>query len=455
MERDTVAAISTAASAGGIGIVRISGPSARAAADRIFKSKSGKKIADTPGYHALYGHVYDGKDPVDEVIALVFAAPKSYTGEDVVELSAHGGRVVLKKILRLCCENGARLAEPGEFTKRAFLNGKMDLTEAEGVMDIIGAKSEDAAKAALFARDGALSKELSAIKEEILSLSAWLSAWADFPEEDIPEVENEALLSRISLAKGRLQKLVDTFDRGQIVKSGVDTVIAGRTNAGKSTLMNLLCGRESSIVTEIEGTTRDVITEEVALGDIILKISDTAGLRETSDPVEKFGIDRARKRAGQAQLVLAVFDRSKELSPEDRELCELCVGRPAVAVINKTDLEGRLDEGFIREKFSHVVGISAKEGEGLELLSREVEKLFSLQSFDPTAAMISNERQLECALRALKSLEQSECAVKSGITLDAVSVCLDDSLAALMELTGERVTEQVSNRVFHNFCVGK
>ena len=209
-------------------------------------------------------------------------------------------------------------------------------------------------------------RSFPAIKEEILSLSAWLSAWADFPEEDIPEVENEALLSRISLAKGRLQKLVDTFDRGQIVKSGVDTVIAGRTNAGKSTLMNLLCGRESSIVTEIEGTTRDVITEEVALGDIILKISDTAGLRETSDPVEKFGIDGARKRAGQARASApAVFDRSKELSPEDRELCELCVGRPAVAVINKTDLEGRLDEGFIRKKFSHVVGISAKEGEGL------------------------------------------------------------------------------------------
>ena len=455
VEGNTIAAISTAASAGGIGIVRISGESARNVADKIFRSKSGKKILHTEGYHALYGHVFDGETPVDEVIALVFAAPKSYTGEDVVELSAHGGTVVLKKILRLCLENGARLAEPGEFTKRAFLNGKMDLTEAEAVMDIISAKSEDAAKAALFAHDGALSRELSQIKEEVLSAAAWLGAWADFPEEDIPEVENGALLSRIESVRARLQKLISTFDRGQIVKNGIDTVITGRTNAGKSTLMNLLCGRESSIVTEIEGTTRDVITEDVRLGDILLKVSDTAGLRKTDDPVEKFGIDRARKRAGQAQLVLAVFDRSKELSDEDRRLTELCRDRPSIAVINKTDLEGRLDENYIYENFSNTVRISAKDGCCVEILSKEVEKLFSLQNFDPSAALISNERQLECALSALRSLGQSAMAVNSGITLDAVSVCLDDCLAALMELSGERVTEQVANNVFHNFCVGK
>lgn len=452
---DTIAAISTAPSAGGIGIVRISGEKARAVADKVFKSKSGKTVKQTAGYHALYGRVFDGHEPVDEAIALVFASPKSYTGEDVVELSAHGGTVVLRKILRLCVENGARIAQPGEFTKRAFLNGKMDLTEAEAVMDIIGAKSEDAAKAALFAHDGALSRELSDIKEELVGAAAWLGAWADFPEEDIPEVENEQLEKRLEKAKARLASLINSFDAGQIIKNGVDTVIVGRTNAGKSTLMNLLCGRESAIVTDIEGTTRDVITEYVNLGDVVLKISDTAGLRETNDPVEKFGIDRAKKKMEQAQLVIAVFDRSKELSEEDRELIAACKKRPSVAVINKTDLEARLDEQSIRDGFSNTVSLSAKDPDSLGLLKTAIQKIFSLQSFDPSAAMLSNERQLECAKRALKRLEESISALKSGITLDAVSVCIDDCIAAVMELSGERVTEAVADRVFHNFCVGK
>lgn len=452
---DTIAAISTAPSAGGIGIVRISGEKARAVADKVFKSKSGKTVKQTAGYHALYGRVFDGHEPVDEAIALVFASPKSYTGEDVVELSAHGGTVVLRKILRLCVENGARIAQPGEFTKRAFLNGKMDLTEAEAVMDIIGAKSEDAAKAALFAHDGALSRELSDIKEELVGAAAWLGAWADFPEEDIPEVENEQLEKRLEKAKARLASLINSFDAGQIIKNGVDTVIVGRTNAGKSTLMNLLCGRESAIVTDIEGTTRDVITEYVNLGDVVLKISDTAGLRETNDPVEKFGIDRAKKKMEQAQLVIAVFDRSKELSEEDRELIAACKKRPSVAVINKTDLEARLDEQSIRDGFSNTVSLSAKDPDSLSLLKTAIQKIFSLQSFDPSAAMLSNERQLECAKRALTRLEESISALKSGITLDAVSVCIDDCIAAVMELSGERVTEAVADRVFHNFCVGK
>lgn len=452
---DTIAAISTAPSAGGIGIVRISGEKARAVADKVFKSKSGKMVKQTAGYHALYGRVFDGNESVDEAIALVFASPKSYTGEDVVELSAHGGTVVLRKILRLCVENGARIAQPGEFTKRAFLNGKMDLTEAEAVMDIIGAKSEDAAKAALFAHDGALSRELSAIKEELVGAAAWLGAWADFPEEDIPEVENEQLEKRLEKAKARLDSLINSFDAGQIIKNGVDTVIVGRTNAGKSTLMNLLCGRESAIVTDIEGTTRDVITEYVNLGDVVLKISDTAGLRETNDPVEKFGIDRAKKKMEQAQLVIAVFDRSKELSEEDRELIAACKKRPSVAVINKNDLEARLDEQSIRDGFSNTVSLSAKDPDSLALLKTAIQKIFSLQSFDPSAAMLSNERQLECAKRALTRLEESISALKSGITLDAVSVCIDDCIAAVMELSGERVTEAVADRVFHNFCVGK
>ncbi len=451
----TIAAVSTAAAPGGIGIVRISGDNARIVADSIFKSKSKKLVKDAEGYTALYGHVYDDKDIVDEAIALVFAAPKSYTGEDVVEISCHGGTVVTRSVLRLAISAGARLAEAGEFTKRAFLNGKIDLTKAEAVMDIISAKSIQAARAAASAHDGALSKELNEIKDDILNCAAWLGAWADFPEEDIPEVENDKLLIRVKKSRERIKKLIKGFDSGRIIRNGIDTVIAGRTNAGKSTLMNLLSGHESSIVTEIEGTTRDVVTEDVCLGDLRLKISDTAGIRETDDPVEKFGIERAQNRVQNAELILAVFDGSKELSDEDEKLICLCKNHNVIAVINKNDLPQKIDKERIKSQINKTVSISAIDRNSLSKLTKAVSDLFDVANFDPSTGMLSNERQLECAQRTLSSLNECIQAIESGITLDAVSVCLEDCLSAIMELTGEKVTDSVANGVFHNFCVGK
>ena len=451
----TIAAISTAVAPGGIGIVRLSGDEARRVADRVFAAANRQIVAQAAGYTALYGHVKDGDRVVDEAVALVFAAPKSYTGEDVVELSCHGGPAVLRAVLRLVLQNGARMAEAGEFTRRAFLNGKMDLTRAEAVMDIIGARGEQAARAAVAAHEGALAKRLSAVKENLLNAAAWLGAWADFPEEDIPEVDAAALLPRLQAAGDEIDRLINGFDRGRMVRRGVETVIAGSPNVGKSTLMNRLCGFESSIVTQIPGTTRDVVSEEIQLGDVCLRLSDTAGIHETADAVERIGVQRAKDRLAAAELIFAVIDASRPLAEEDRQLLAACHGRKAVAILNKSDLPARVTPDAITPYVPRVVVASAKEQTGLDDLTAHVTDLLALTDFDPAAGMLANERQLACAKRVQAALAECRRALTDGLTLDAVSVSLDGALAALMELTGERVTDAVADGVFHQFCVGK
>ena len=451
----TIAAISTAVAPGGIGIVRLSGDEARRVADRVFAAANRQTVAQAAGYTALYGHVKDGDRVVDEAVALVFAAPKSYTGEDVVELSCHGGPAVLRAVLRLVLQNGARMAEAGEFTRRAFLNGKMDLTRAEAVMDIIGARGDQAARAAVAAHEGALAKRLSAVKENLLNAAAWLGAWADFPEEDIPEVDTAALLPRLQAAGDEIDRLINGFDRGRMVRRGVETVIAGSPNVGKSTLMNRLCGFESSIVTQIPGTTRDVVSEEIQLGDVCLRLSDTAGIHETADAVERIGVQRAKDRLAAAELIFAVIDASRPLAEEDRQLLAACHGRKAVAILNKSDLPARVTPDAITPYVPRVVVASAKEQTGLDALTAHVTELLALTDFDPAAGMLANERQLACAKRVQTALAECRQTLADGLTLDAVSVSLDGALAALMELTGERVTDAVADGVFHQFCVGK
>ncbi len=451
----TIAAISTATAPGGIGIIRISGEKASLIADRVFKGIGGKTTQQLKGYQALYGHIIGDEGVVDEAIALKFTAPKSYTGEEVVELSCHGGIAVMKETLSLVLRAGARPASPGEFTRRAFMNGKMTLTQAEAVMDIISAKGKEAARAAVAAREGALAKKLAKTEEELLNVAAWLGAWADFPEEEIPEVDTAALTARLTPAMDLLTHLINDFESGRILREGIETVIVGCPNVGKSTLMNYLCGYQSSIVTPIAGTTRDVVSQEILLGDYHLHLSDTAGIRDTADTVEQYGVQRAKSRLETASLIFAVFDSSRPLNSEDTSLMELCQGRKAVAIINKTDLENKTNWQEIQKHFAYTVFLSAKEENGRDELADAITHLFSMDDFDSTEGFLCNTRQLDCATRAQTALQECMDAIAMGLTLDAVSVSLDGCLEALFELSGKKVTEEVADGVFHQFCVGK
>lgn len=451
----TIAAISTGLAAGGIGIVRISGENAIKIADSIFRSLGGRKIADISGYSALYGKAVDGENVLDTAVALLFRAPKSYTGEDVVEISCHGGIYVTKRVLRAALSAGAVPAEPGEFTKRAFLNGKMDLTGAESVMNIISARGEEAEKIALGILEGGLFKEIKKISDKLLYDMALLSAWVDYPYEEIEELSNENLGRDIRESIESLEKLINNYDTGRIIMEGVDTAIVGRPNVGKSTLMNLLSGTERSIVTDIAGTTRDIVEDTVTLGGIVLHLSDTAGVRETDDAVESIGVDRAIKRLENAQLVLAVFDASRPFSEDDRRLMELCKGKNAIGIINKTDLVKNYLTEELEENFCKLVFISAKTGEGKDELENAVISVLGTENFDTSSAALINERQLECCKNALKELKEAQVALNLGLTMDAVTVCLDSAVEDLLVLTGEKATESVVNEIFAQFCVGK
>lgn len=455
MDNKTIAAISTAQGEGGIGVIRISGDDAQKIADRVFKNINGKKLCDMKGYTAAFGNVFHNGEKLDEAVALVFREPNSYTGENVVELSCHGGIYITKQVLRAVIEAGAVPAQAGEFTKRAFLNGKTDLTEAESVMDIISAKSRSAARAAMCVKEGALRKRVNSVKDDLLALTAHLSAWADYPEEDIAEVDDEMILSVCEKAENELESMLSTYDSGQAVKQGIDTVIAGRPNVGKSTLMNLLSGYEKSIVTDIPGTTRDIVEDTVVAGNVILRLSDTAGLRNTDDKVEKIGVDRAKKRLEQCGLLLAVFDYSRELTQDDLNLLEASVNVPSIAVVNKKELIAKLDINKIKSKISNIIYISAITGDGRDELISKIEEIAGTQNLNPSEGILANERQRSNVSNALDSVIEAKNALNMGLTYDAVTVSLEDAISELLEMTGEKTSEEVIDRVFHNFCVGK
>lgn len=451
----TVAAISTAQGQGGIGVIRVSGEESFTIVDKIFKSVSGKKIMDIKGYTALFGHIYNNEEVLDEAVVLKYVAPKSFTGENVVEISCHGGMYITKEVLNAVIMAGASLAEPGEFTKRAYLNGKMDLTEAESVMDIISAKSKSAARAALFVKDGALFKKSQQVKQLLLDKAAHLSAWADYPEEDIPEVSEDSIMEAIEESISILEKLLSTYDMGQVVKEGIDTVIAGRPNAGKSTLMNLLVGREKSIVTNIAGTTRDVVEDTVLVGNVMLKLSDTAGIRDTDNEIEKIGVQKTFDKINGAGLVIALFDNNEELNSEDIDLINKIKDMPCIAVINKIDLEDKVDKKYITNNIENVVYISAKQQDNIDELKNMIEKIAGTEDFDPSAGIIANERQRNAIRNAVNSLYEAKESLAMGMTMDAITVSLQETIDYLLELTGEKAGEEIVDSVFHNFCVGK
>lgn len=449
----TIAAISTPNAAGGISVIRISGEDAVAIAAKVFKTK--KDVLKMEGYTCAYGKtVFDGK-VIDDGILTVFKAPESYTGEDVCEISCHGGIFVTKQVLRACIQSGAKPAEAGEFTKRAFLNGKLSLTQAEAVMDVISANGQQALNSAVNAREGKMFKQIKKVSDRLVTILGELAAWVDYPEEDLPEVEPENLRASLCDGISVMEKILKGYDCGKIIREGIDTVIIGKANVGKSTLMNNLLGYERSIVTEIAGTTRDIIEETARVGDLVLRLSDTAGLRETDDLVENFGIELARKKADTAQLVIAVFDSSRQLDKEDEELLELIKDRKSVIILNKSDLEQKISKREFLGISQNIVEISAKNDLQLEELSQMLNRMFELESFDSNTDSFANERQKYCAENALNYLKETLETLDLGVSLDCVTVTLESALDCLLELTGEKVSEAVVSQVFSKFCVGK
>ena len=450
-----IAAISTPNAPGGIAVIIISGDTALEIADRVFQSVSGKKAVNMSGYTCSYGTAFDGDERLDDCILTVFKAPNSYTGENVAELSCHGGLYVTKRILRAILKNGAESASAGEFTKRAFLNGKLDLTQAEAVMDIISAKGNIELKMAESLRDGAAFRKSQSAKKKLIKILGDLAAWADYPEEDIPEVEPESLMTSLNDIRNELGSLIKGYDYGKILREGIDTVIIGRPNVGKSTLFNCLSGCERSIVTEIAGTTRDVIEESVKIGDLTLRLSDTAGIRETDDVIEGIGVNIAYKRLDEAQLIIAVFDGSCPLTEDDINLLKKLKDKKAIAVINKNDVEQKIDSDIIKSNNIQIVYISAKENKGIQEVQQAIESLFEANELDFESGTAANERQKRCIDLCLQQIDEAISALESGVLLDAITVLLDEAVQHILELTGEKVTVAVVDEVFSRFCVGK
>ena len=428
-EQDTIAAIATG-QGGGIGMVRLSGPESLTVAGRVFFPRDrGRQVEAMGGYTGAYGQFREGETVVDDGVLFAYRAPKSYTGEEMAELCCHGGGYVMERVLALCLGAGARLARPGEFTRRALQNGKLSLTQAEGVADIISAQSGQALCAARELRQGALHRAVMGVADRLTDTAAHIAAWIDYPEEDVEEVLVTEVEEVLCGCRRELDRLTGSYHAGRVLREGISAAIVGSPNVGKSTLMNLLAGEEKSIVTEIPGTTRDVIREQVRVGEVLLNLSDTAGLRQTDNRVEMLGVARS----------LELLDR-----------------RLAIGVLNKCDLPlRRADGGMIRRHTRGMVEISAKAGTGVEELGRLVGELTGTAGLDPSAGIIANQRQLSCALRAVQSLDEGLEALGWGQTLDAVSVCVEEALDSLLELTGQRASAEIIDRVFENFCVGK
>lgn len=447
----TIAAISTPVYQGGLAVIRMSGEDSIRIADNIFVGKTAP--SSMAGYTCQYGKIVREGRTLDDVILTVFRGPHSYTGEDTVEVSCHGGVYLAREILKLMIEEGAEPAPAGEFTKRAFLSGKLSLTQAEGVLDIISANGERELVSARAMRDGNLGKNIHAVADDMVKISGNLAAWSDYPDEDIPDADTSHLAEDLSDIINRLEHILSSYDKGKILRQGIDTAIVGRPNVGKSTLMNQLLGYKRSIVTENAGTTRDVIEESVRVGDFVLKLSDTAGIRDTQDPIECIGVDLATQKLENAELVLAVFDSSEELTETDLEILEKIRNKPHIVLLNKSDLPEKLDSKHFSGE--NILSVSANSGLGLEKLPEMIAELFKLGGSTDTAEIYINERQRSQVSKSLGFVRLALQEYESGMTLDAVTVYLDEALGALLELTGERATEAVVNDLFERFCVGK
>lgn len=453
----TIAAISTAPGVGGIGIVRISGEKTFEILDKIFKPKYKQKIEDIKGYTIKYGNIIDkNQEIIDEVLVSYFKAPKSYTMENMCEINSHGGIVIMNKILEVCLENGAILAEPGEFTKRAFLNGRMDLAQAEAVIDVINSKTDREAKVSMEQLKGSLSRNIIEIRKDILSIMADIEASIDYPEYDIEETTNEKILIFLEKIDKKLEKLEKSFSNGKILREGIATAIIGRPNSGKSSLLNLILNEERAIVTDIEGTTRDTIEEYISIEGIPLKIIDTAGIRNAKDEVEQIGVKKAKEIAEKSDIVLAIFDISRELNEEDIQILNIIKNKNSIIILNKIDLENKINYEKINELNKPIIEMSTKTGEGKEELYNEISKIFNFNEIANNGELIvSNNRHKYLIKSARKNIEICKDTINNNMPLDIISSVIKQILEDLGEITGESVTEDIINEIFSKFCLGK
>ena len=454
----TIASISTAPGIGGIGIIRMSGKKSFEILEKIFKPKKQEKIENIKGYTIKYGHIVEEDKIIDEVLVSYFKAPKSYTAEDMCEINSHGGNLIVKKILELCLKNGAELAEPGEFTKRAFLNGRIDLAQAESVVDVINAKSEKEVKASIKQLEGELSKEIQKIKQEILDVLVNIEVSIDYPEYDVEEVQNKEILEMLESVENKLKKLEKTFDSGKILKNGIKTAIIGKPNAGKSSLLNAILKEDRAIVTEYEGTTRDTIEEFVTINGIPLKLIDTAGIREASDEVEKIGIQKAKEIAKEADLVIAIFDISKKLSKEDEEILKIVKNKKSIILLNKIDLKQAISEKDPKflESSKNIIKISALNKKGIEEIYNKISEMFSLNEINmDNDIVITNVRHKNLISKAIKNVLKTKETMKKDMPIDIIAIYIKDILEDLGSITGEIITEDIINEIFSKFCLGK
>ena len=463
MITDTIAAIATALSPSGIGIIRISGEEAFEVANRIFKAKSGKSILEMASHTVHYGHIYDGDEIIDEVMVLLMKAPNSFTMEDTVEIDCHGGVYVMNRILQTVLKNGARLSEPGEFTKRAFLNVRIDLTKAEAIMDLIQSKNEAARKNSMTHLKGDLYRKIKALREDIIYEIAFIESALDDPEHISLDGFHERLSGKSVNIIKEIEKLLNSADNGRLIKEGINTVIVGKPNAGKSSFLNLLLGEDRAIVTDIAGTTRDTLEESVYLDGMTLNLIDTAGIRDTEDVVEKIGVNKAKEALEKADLMVYIVDSSVELDENDKEIIDLLDNSKTVVLLNKSDLDVVVDEEGIRKIFADknamipdILTISAKEKEGLDAFTSLIkEKFFSGQiSFDDEVT-ISSLRQKEALFSALQSMKMVQQSLEDDMPEDFYSIDLMNAYACLGEIIGEEVGEDLVNEIFSKFCMGK
>ncbi len=453
---ETIVAISTAIGNGGIGIIRMSGKECFKILEKIFISQK-FDIEKIEGYTIKYGFIKNTEtgEKIDEVLVSFFKNPKSYTREDMCEINSHGGMVVERKILEECIKNGARLAEPGEFTKRAFLNGRIDLSQAESIIDIINSKTEKEAKASMNQLQGALSKKIEEIRKELLGIMADIEVQIDYPEYDIEEVKDKNIKNILQAIKEKLLYLEKTFNSGKILKEGIKTAIIGRPNAGKSSLLNTILKEERAIVSDVEGTTRDTIEEMISVNGIPLKIVDTAGIRKTTDKIEEIGVKRAIDIAESAELVLAIFDSTKEMNEEDYEILKLIENKNAIILLNKIDKNNNVLENKILSN-KKIIKISAMNGEGIDDLYKEIENIFDLKEIESDQeVIITNIRHKTQITNAIKNIDEAINSIELNLPIDIISINVKQTLEELGKITGQNVSEDIINEIFSKFCLGK